>query len=319
MISVIIPIYNAEKYLKDCLESVLTQEINDIEVILINDGSTDNSIEICNEFVGKDKRVRVYSQDNEGVSAARNKGLEMATGEYIAFVDADDAVAPDMLNVLLETAKKYNADIVSCSSGCVVDGKVIKEEYGTNRIEELTRNDALMSYLIGGKINIGVWSKLFKREIVEDVRFLKNKKINEDKYFILEAILKANRFVMNDITKYYYYKRPESATSKAFDERWFDSLDVADITADRIKNECEELAFYSEINKVKSYYWILIMMYKNGESIEKYNLQYKRIVDYLKQTKLLAMRKFLSRNMILQIMLLKISEPLLRRVKQRSY
>lgn len=319
MISIIVPVYNAEKYLEECINSVLAQEIQDIEVILIDDGSTDNSLAICNRFANMDRRVSVYHKRNEGVSIARNKGLELAKGKYVAFVDADDIVAPDMFAVLLETAEQYKADIVSCSSACVVDEKIIKEEYGTNRIVEYSRKQALATYLIGGEINIGVWSKIFKREIIQNVRFIEQKRINEDKFFILEAILNSNKFVLNDVTKYFYYKRPESATSKAFDARWFDSLDIADITSNVIKAECEDLVFYSEVNKVKAYYWILLMMYKNGKSIEKYNEQYKRIVSYLKGTRLFSMRKFLSRNMILQILLLQISEPLLRRLKQRSY
>ena len=113
-ISVIIPVYNTELYLRRCLESVINQTYTNLQIIIIDDGSTDNSLKICTEYAQNDNRLIVYSQNNSGVSAARNKGLDMATGDYIAFVDSDDFIENDMFAKLLNTMVNNEADIIVC-------------------------------------------------------------------------------------------------------------------------------------------------------------------------------------------------------------
>ncbi len=318
MISIIVPVYNAEEYLRDTIYSILDQDYKDIELLLINDGSKDKSLEICNSFQKIDRRVRVFDQKNSGVSAARNRGLKEARGEYIAFADADDLLEQDMLSVLYNCAKSYDADIVSCGAGVVENGKIVQEEYGTNAIYEYDMNAALTYFLTGIKVNIGVWTKLFRRELIKNIVFLEDKRINEDKYFIFEALMKADKFVVHDVTKYLYCKREGSATMRKFDERWFDSLDIADLMNDRITSEKPELKYFSDINMTKSYYWLLLKMYKSIGSIEQYPGQYKRIVNFLKRVELWKMQKYLTKNMFWQLFMLKISEPLLRNLKQKG-
>ena len=173
MISVIVPVYNAEKYIRETIHSILNQDFADFEILLINDGSKDKSLEICNELALKYPQIRVFDQKNSGVSAARNKGLLEARGEYIAFADADDLLEKDMLSTLYNCAKEYNADVVSCGAGLVEDGKIIKEEYGTNTIKVYDSNEALKFFLAGNRVNIGVWTKLFKKDLIKDITFLK--------------------------------------------------------------------------------------------------------------------------------------------------
>lgn len=318
MISIIVPVYNAEKYLRETIHSILNQDFCDFELLLINDGSKDKSLEICNEVAQKYPQIRVFNQKNSGVSAARNKGLLEAKGEYISFVDADDLLEADMLGVLYRCAKEYNADVVSCGAGLVEDGKIVKEEYGTNTLKIYDSNEALKFFLTGNKVNIGVWTKLFKKKLIEDITFLNDKRINEDKFFIFEALMKANKYVVYDVTKYLYCKREGSATTRKFDERWFDSLDIADIIHERIISEKPQLEFFSRINQVKSYYWILLKMYRTNGVIKEYSVQYNRVVKLLKTIKIWDMKKYLSKNMVLQIVLLKISEPLMRMLKTKN-
>ena len=318
MISVIVPVYNAEKYLRETVQSVLNQDFKDIEIILINDGSTDSSLEICKDFERKYSQIKVIDQENSGVSVARNRGLEEAAGDYIAFADADDIMKADMLSTLYRCAVEHDAQMVSCGAGLVENDKIIKEEYGTNTLKEYDKEQALKFFLIGKQVNIGVWTKLFKKELICDIRFLENKKINEDKLFIFEALMKTDRFVVNDVTKYLYYKREGSATTRAFDARWFDSLDIADYIYDEIMEKKPELAYYAEINRVKSYYWLLLKLYRTEGCVSQYAWQYQRIVRYLKKTPCLKMRQYLTSNMFLQISLLKVSEPLLRKMKQKG-
>lgn len=315
LISIIIPVYNAEKYLKETIFSILVQDYKNFEVILVNDGSSDNSFELCLELSKLDHRVKVFDQENGGVSKARNKGLMEAKGDYIAFVDADDIIKEDMLSVLFNCAKKHNADIVSCGSAIVKNNKIIKEEYGTKVTRVYNKYEALEFFLSGNNVNIGVWTKLFRKELIRDIIFSEDKRINEDKLFIFDAIMKSEKFVLYDVTKYLYVIREESATTRAFDERWFDSLDIADQIENEIKCKEPELCFYAEVNKIKSYYWMLLKMYRTSGTIDSFPEQYDRIVHYLKRTNVFKMRKFITRNMVYQILLLKISEPVLRHIK----
>ena len=317
MISIIIPVYNAGEFLRETVLSVLEQDYKAIELILVNDGSKDDSLSICNELKASDDRIIVIDQPNAGVSTARNNGLKAAKGEYVLFIDADDLLEKDMVSTLYNKAIETSADIVSCGAALIKDGVVIKEEFGTNKLYTYDNEEALKFFLIGNKVNIGVWTKLFKKSLIDDLEFRKNIRINEDKLFIFEALMKANKYVVYDVSKYKYIQRNSSAT-RTFDSRWFDTIDVADLMFDTIKSKKGSLEFFAKINQIKVYYWLLLMMYRNKNSLTEYKEQYNRTVKVLKKAKLFKIRKFLPRNMWLQIMLLKISEPLLRKIKVKG-
>ena len=317
MISIIIPVYNAGEFLRETVWSVLEQDYKAIELILVNDGSKDGSLSICNELKASDDRIIVIDQPNAGVSTARNNGLKAAKGEYVLFIDADDLLEKDMVSTLYNKAIETSADIVSCGAALIKDGVVIKEEFGTNKLYTYDNEEALKFFLIGNKVNIGVWTKLFKKSLIDDLEFRKNIRINEDKLFIFEALMKANKYVVYDVSKYKYIQRNSSAT-RTFDSRWFDTIDVADLMFDTIKSKKGSLEFFAKINQIKVYYWLLLMMYRNKNSLTEYKEQYNRTVKVLKKAKLFKIRKFLPRNMWLQIMLLKISEPLLRKIKVKG-
>lgn len=317
MISIIIPVYNAGEFLRETVWSVLEQDYKAIELILVNDGSKDDSLSICNELKASDDRIIVIDQPNAGVSTARNNGLKAAKGEYVLFIDADDLLEKDMVSTLYNKAIETSADIVSCGAALIKDGVVIKEEFGTNKLYTYDNEEALKFFLIGNKVNIGVWTKLFKKSLIDDLEFRKNIRINEDKLFIFEALMKANKYVVYDVSKYKYIQRNSSAT-RTFDSRWFDTIDVADLMFDTIKSKKGSLEFFAKINQIKVYYWLLLMMYRNKNSLTEYKEQYNRTVKVLKKAKLFKIRKFLPRNMWLQIMLLKISEPLLRKIKVKG-
>lgn len=317
MISVIIPVYNSEKYLKSTIQSVIEQDYRDIEIILVNDGSTDDSLSICKQLQSDDSRIHIINQENSGVSAARNNGIRHAHGEYLIFIDADDLMDKDMLSVLYEKAIETDADIVSCGAAIVKDGMVIREEFGTNKLYTYSRDEAIKFFLIGNNVNIGVWTKLFKAKTIKGIEYDKAIRINEDKLFIFEALMKAEKYVVYDVSKYNYIQREVSATRK-FDDRWFDTLDVADYMLELIKKEKPELLRWAEINQIKVYYWLLLMLFRNHDAVEMYSKQYNRVVCLLKKAKLLKISKYISRNMFLQILLIKVSEPLFKRIKGRG-
>lgn len=213
MISVIVPVYNTSKFLRKCLDSIIAQTYSDLEIICINDGSTDNSLEILNEFASKDKRIIVFSQENSGVSSARNRGLEIATGDYISFVDSDDSLAPNMYSVLIELMQKYAADIAHCGYRRVKENNSFVDIKGTEEILVHSSNEAL-HYLLSGSLFVGgLWNKLISKKLFENVRFDSTLRFNEDVLVCFNTFSKARSIVFYDAPLYCYYEHKSSTCS----------------------------------------------------------------------------------------------------------
>ena len=174
-ISIIIPVYNVEKYLSICLDSILAQSFTDFEVICINDGSDDKSLEILNEYKNKDSRIRVISQENAGVSAARNRGLNVANGEYISFVDPDDWIEPDCYEIAYNKAVNTNADMLFFGAKYVTD-EIVEEKNLKSLYICLEENDNLNEMI---HITHTIWNKLFKNSFLKkhNIKFAENLKI----------------------------------------------------------------------------------------------------------------------------------------------
>lgn len=191
MISIIVPIYNVERFLRKCIESLVAQTYQDIEIILVNDGSPDNCGEICDEYARRDTRIKVIHQRNIGVSAARNAGIDIAKGEYIGFCDPDDFVAPEMYEYLLNAMLTHNADIAACgydyfSEDYELDNSrkyPIKEDE-IMRVQELYSKFADMP----PTIRHGVVTKLFKKQLIGEIRFEMNLHSAEDVNFLLDYV-----------------------------------------------------------------------------------------------------------------------------------
>lgn len=164
-VSLIIPVYNVEKYLCKCMESAIGQTLKYIEIIIVNDGSTDNCASIIEEYAARDERVKVINQENKGLSAARNTGIMVAKGEYLAFLDSDDWVTPGFLEKMYNTAKEKDADIVICNHTKVVEGVVefpVKRHF---RSDEITSFEALRKVISDTEIKSFAWDKLYKRSL----------------------------------------------------------------------------------------------------------------------------------------------------------
>lgn len=207
-ISVIVPVYNAELTLTDCVRAVLDQSYTDLELILINDGSRDGSGELCDQFAAQDARVQTFYQENKGVSAARNLGLAKATGTFVAFLDADDVVPQDYLQILHSACQ--DADIAVCDVAVVQDGYelsrfTLPEGY-------LTQREALNFLLSRKKINSGPGAKLYRREVLQGLMY-PPLKAYEDILFARDAFSRAERIAVTDRTEYRYVQNPEGAMS----------------------------------------------------------------------------------------------------------
>lgn len=217
LVSVIIPVYNVLPYLREALDSVINQTYQNLEIIIIDDGSTDGSAAICDEYA-KDTRVKVIHQKNKGLSGARNTGLDLMTGSYVAFLDSDDAYFPDMIQVMIEAIKRIKVDLVTCGF------KIVQGDYATkfsairtgNDEQLMTSAEALNSLIVGG-ISFAVWNKVYKSGLWKDLRFSEGY-VHEDvevtyrllerssKVLLLSRILMLYRIRENSISNTYSQK-----------------------------------------------------------------------------------------------------------------
>ena len=205
-ISVIIPVYNAEPFLPACLDSVLAQTHQNLEIILINDGSTDGSGAVCDRYAAMDGRIRVVHQENGGVSRARNTGLKLAAGELVSFIDSDDTMVPEMYELLVRLMKEHDADITHCGYKHLVRDEV-RLVNNTKKTHIQNREEALHCFVSGTLFGGGLWNKLYRRELLEGLSFREDLKINEDILFNFEAFRKTERSVFADFPLYNYVAR----------------------------------------------------------------------------------------------------------------
>lgn len=213
-VSIIVPVYNVEKYLPKCLDSLIYQKSLKLEIILIDDGSTDSSGRICDYYGRLDKRIIVIHQKNEGLSAARNKGLILATGRYVGFVDSDDYIDSNMYKIMYSYVKHYKLDIVVCNFYHLYPNqKTIKDKENSSNKMYFKQKDILIEVLADKTIKNFIWSKLYKREIFYHIRFPVNK-LYED-IFVSLSIAEQAKNVLYIQDALYYYRHRNDSISKA--------------------------------------------------------------------------------------------------------
>ena len=203
MISVIIPVYNTKQYLQSCLDSILSQTYTDLEILFIDDGSTDGSAQLLDAFAARDRRIRVIHQENGGVCAARNRGIEEARGDYLSFIDSDDTLEPDMYEILIKCIREYDVDIAHCSYNRVTNG-IVKPIGNSGQVSLQSREEALRC-LLTGKLFVGsCWTKLYAHRLFEAVRFPSGIRTNEDMLVNFQAFSQVEKSVFIDVCKYNY-------------------------------------------------------------------------------------------------------------------
>ena len=239
MISVIVPVYNVEEYLEECLESIKQQTFTDIEVILVNDGSTDGSREICERFCQKDSRFKVINQENQGQSVARNRGVKESVGKFIMFVDSDDVINKNLLEVLLPYMKT-EVDIVECR----MTRK--KEEFYLNKPSKIVfkgnAKEAILNCIEIKEVKFCPVTKLYRREIVEKVPFLEGY-IYEDVFTGINYLKHMRKIVVVDYIGYYYRVRANSTMTQSFNEKDLDIFKVGNQLIDSFKDDEDMLPY----------------------------------------------------------------------------
>lgn len=229
LISVIIPVYNVEQWLDECIESVVNQSYTNLEIILIDDGSPDNCPKMCEQWAQRDERIHVIHKKNGGLSDARNAGLDICTGDYISFVDSDDHIHKDMYQIMLQDMLETGSDIVRCSKYFQKDTEEIEDQY-IDSARYYNQKQMLDCYFYH-KDNFcgGIWDKLFKAEIFKNLRFPVG--INSEDYYVYATIYNTvDKLYYNNIPLYYYRIRENSICSaKDINNHSFDKIKVADI------------------------------------------------------------------------------------------
>lgn len=212
LVSIIVPAYNIEDYIERCLESILNQTYKNLEIIVVDDGSTDNTGHILDKCRELDERMIVIHKENGGVSSARNCGLDRATGDYIGFVDGDDVIAKDMYHMLVELLETEEADIAHCGYRMVFPNRT-DDYYNTGKKKIQNRHEGIADLLEGKFVEPALVTKVYKRKILRGKRLRKDLKINEDLMFNYELFKESHKSIYYDITPYSYMIRNSSATA----------------------------------------------------------------------------------------------------------
>ena len=259
LLSIIVPIYNVEQYLDRCIQSILNQTYQNLEIILVDDGATDCSGAIADSYVAKDKRIKVFHKENGGLSDARNYGLEHVTGDYILFIDSDDFIVNIMCERLITVASSNNADIVSCNyyiyrgdDDISIHTMSVQDDKRT-----FTGMDMLRYYLLKTEpfdLNV-VWNKIFKLDLfngVEPVRFPKGR-VQEDNFTIFRLFLNANSIVTVNEPLYYYVQRAGSIMANFTRRFMIDTIESHMYMSDYLMNHCSSVKNELQLYLLNSY------------------------------------------------------------------
>lgn len=241
-VSVIIPVFKVEKTLKRCVDSVLRQTYENLEIILVDDGSPDDCPEICDSYLAKDSRIKVVHKQNGGLSDARNAGIKIATGEYINFVDSDDFIHHQAIETLVNVTLKTEADLVSSNPAKISNGlQITKRELDVPTVKILDRERALEEMLYAGEIDCYAWGKLYKKELFDWVRFPVGK-LFEDTGTTYKIIDLCQKIAAIDQQIYYYIDNTDGITKSSFSEKKMDLVYFVEEIRDFVNKKYPNLA-----------------------------------------------------------------------------
>lgn len=273
-IAVIIPVYNAEKTLLDCVRSVLKQTYANLELILVNDGSQDKSGFICDTLATKDLRIQVVHQKNQGVSAARNNGLSQCRGEYVAFIDADDIIPPNYLEALLDALEKNQAQMSVCDVAVITNG--LETGRFSCTADVLTQKEALNYLLSRQAINSGPCAKLYRRDILNDIWF-PPMKAYEDILFVVDAVSRCSCIASTNLTEYQYIQNDNGVMSSFLKTPSSDIIVATEKVLCFLKRreELDPYCFYITVSHLMQY--VLPLINRHTEEADRF-IQLARVL-----------------------------------------
>ena len=281
LISVIIPIYNVEKYLRKCIDSVINQTYRNIEIILVNDGSPDNCKNICEEYKEKDNRIIIINKENGGLSDARNAGIDIANGKYIAFIDSDDYVTDDYIEFMYNLIKDNDVNMAMCNVQVVWKNMKIKEILNEESVETelLTSKQAFYNLLFDKGGRVCAYAKLYKKDLFNEIRFPKGR-VYEDTAIMYKIIDNAKKIAFGNKCCYYYVARKGSISKQAefnkneqdYIDHTFQMLDYIEKNYPDLKSACIRFNLYARFRILR----MLIFSKKRNKIMEK---------EYIKEIK----------------------------------
>lgn len=269
-ISVIVPVYNVKKYIHKCVDSIINQTYKNLEIILVDDGSLDNCGKICDEYAKKDNRIRVIHKENGGLSSARNAGLEVATGEFIGFIDSDDFIAPEMYETLYNSIKTDGTDLAVCKIAWVENGKIRCEEDGTHTVIGFEEFVGVRNY------NVSACNRLYKKDLWKNIRFPVGR-ICEDAF--VEHLISGQCDKISCIDKgmYFYFIRNESIMTANYSVKRLDAAEAflgrLDYMLSRKMGKPAEAAFFCVIKTLNEAAKKLDLKDKSNKKVFLYNLK----------------------------------------------
>ncbi len=289
IISIIVPVFNIGHYLNKCIQSIVDQTYDDLQIILVDDGSSDDSSTICDEWGQKDNRIIVIHKENGGLSDARNKGLSIASGEYIGFVDGDDWIAPEMMERLLKAILNDKSDIAACAVKMIWENSEATRMFTFRGDCVLNREEAQKALLEETLLKQPVWYKLYKKDIINGLSFEVGKH-HEDMFWSYQAIGNANQVSTISYIGYYYLQRKDSIMGKIYSKSRLDALEAIEKRYHYIEKRFPSLETEAKVSITESciYHGQMILKHINNYEkdelfarlnnlIKKYRLRYKEI------------------------------------------
>lgn len=280
LISIVVPVYNVEKYIEKCIVSIINQTYTNIEIIIVNDGTKDNSLEVIKKYINNDKRIRVINQENAGLSEARNTGIKNALGQYILFVDSDDFIDKKMVEKMYKKLQEDNSQIVMCN---ICRWDYLKDEelgfrenyYGE---KEIFNNDEAVRALLLNKINGYAWNKLYDINLFKNIRYIKGI-LFEDMFTTFDLILKTNQVSVVKDKLYYYVSRDDSITKNMTKKAILDLNHRIEYVSEKIdinqyRDEFSRFSFFFYLMSID---WVYNYRHQNkGSNNDK---EFRRIIN----------------------------------------
>lgn len=285
-ISIIIPAYNCESTIQRCLTSILKQNYKNYEIVIVNDGSTDNTFGVLSRFCKEYKMIKIYNKDNSGPGIARKYGLDRANGDYVIFIDADDYIDSNMLSSMVGIIENPNIDIVQCGYYKFIDGKNYEK-----RSPYIFLENPLESFLNQENVDCYLWNKLIRRELLMTIEF-PNAYMSEDHYVLLQCFEKAKVFVNIDLCLYYYVENAKSLCNENFNLKKLDTFITSKDLLDKYScNTNIKNYLFNYISFYSAYYYCLLA---NDDSNEFFDVQLSLLDDFNKYFSLRKINKFIT-------------------------
>ena len=293
-VSILIPVYNTSLYLNQCLDSIINQTYKDLQIVLIDDGSKDNSLAVCNEYASKDNRIEVFNQENQGVAITRNHLLEKIKGDYFLFIDSDDWIEPSMVEFMITEAEEKTADVVMC-------GKVENKAPVNNNFTYKIYDNAtiIREFLYHNELRGSLWNKLLKSNLLTNLSFHCEISYGEDALFCWQYFHKVKKAVITDKCLYHYRLHETSISNSSFGPKKLSGHKVWDLICDDVKNKYPQFNCIAQARFCIESTLLLRdaahCRYKNKEDIQMLQQTIKKYWNCLNRVKITTVKiKFYS-------------------------